>query len=108
VRNGPVRFELGAGGGLDVFVVAPVSSALGVELSSHRQNVSPVVSLLMAGTLATSATSRFVLAGMLDYDLQPHRYVVAQGAQTTVLLEPWKLRPTVSLGIVFKMAGRQP
>jgi hypothetical protein len=45
------------------------------------------------------------LAATLDYDLQPRRYVVAQGGGSSVILEPWKVRPALSVGFLFEMAG---
>jgi hypothetical protein len=105
IRSGLLRLDVGGGGGVDVFVVAPVSSVPGAELNGHQKDVSPVISALLSGSLATSATSRLVVAGMLDYDLQPRRYLVEQGAQTVVILEPWRVRPALSLGFVFDLAG---
>jgi hypothetical protein len=105
VRSGAFRLEVALGGGLDVFVTAPVSSNPEAKLGPHDEHLSPVVSTLVAGSLTTTRTARVVLAGTLDYDLQPRRYVVAQGELSTVLLEPWKLRPGLTLGFLFDMAG---
>jgi hypothetical protein len=103
-RSGRVRLELGLGGGADIFVVTPLSSSPEPALGPHRQDASAVLSALVAGSLALSPVSRLVLAATLDYDLQPRRYVV-EGAESPVILEPWKVRPALSVGFLFEMAG---
>jgi hypothetical protein len=105
VRAGGFRLELGAGGGADVFVVAPVAPAPDVELSGHRQDVSGVISTMLTASLATTGASRVFFAAMLDYDLAPRRYLVMQGDQSTTILQPWRLRPAISIGFLFEMAG---
>jgi hypothetical protein len=104
VQNGLFRLELGAGGGADVFVIAPVSSAPEVELGGHRQDVSAVLATMLAASLATTSGSRFVLAATLDYDLAPRRYLVVHGEQSTPILQPWRFRPAISVGFLFEMA----
>jgi hypothetical protein len=110
VRRGAFRLELGAGGGADIFVVKPIASSNGAELSPDRHDASGVLSTFVAGSLATSSVTRLVLAVMLDYDLQPRRYLVAQGADSWVVLEPWRCRPALTLGFLFGAAskGRPP
>lgn len=110
VRHGAFTLELGAGGGADIFVLAPVSSSPGVLPGPHRSDASLLLSALLAGSLRTSGASRVVLAATLDYDLEPRRYLVAQGGQSWVILEPWKVRPALALGFLFEIAGggRQP
>ncbi|HEV8549764.1 MAG TPA: hypothetical protein VGQ57_12065 [Polyangiaceae bacterium] len=105
LRAGAFRLETGAGGGVDVFVATPVSSVPGAELGTDRHDVSPVLSLLLAGSVATSRASRLLLAATLDDDLDPHRYVVAQGGERHAILEPLRLRPALSVGFCFEMAG---
>jgi hypothetical protein len=105
LRQGGFRLELGVGGGADVFVLAPTSSPTGATSTGHRRDVSPIVAGLVAGSLATSSASRVVLAATFDYDLAPRRYLVAQGAQSWVLLEPWRFRPALSLGFLFEVAS---
>lgn len=104
VRTSAFRLELCAGGGADVFVAAPVSSAADVELSGHQQDVSGVLSTMLAASVATTGASRVVFAAMLDYDLAPRRYVVMQGDRSMTILQPWRLRPAISIGFLFEMA----
>jgi hypothetical protein len=107
VRHGAFALELGAGGGADIFVVSPVSSAAGVELSPERRDVSGIVSALLAASLETGNATRVVLTATLDYDLAPRSYSVAQGDERWVLLEPWRVRPALALGFLFDAAGRR-
>jgi hypothetical protein len=105
VRQGGFRLEASAGGGADLFVVVPVSAPPGAQLGRHRRDVSGVVSALVAGSLATSSSSRLVLAATLDCDLAPRHYLVAQGGSRWPLFEPWRFRPGLSVGFLFQMAG---
>jgi hypothetical protein len=105
VRSGAFRLEVALGGGVDIFVAAPVLSNPQATGSDSENHPSGVLATLVAGSLTTTRTSRLVLAATLDYDLQPRRYVVAQGETRTVILEPWQFRPGLSLGFLFDMAG---
>jgi len=105
VRAGAFRVELGAGAGADVFVLSPVTQDPGAELGTARHDASAVLASLLAASLATGRASRVVLAAMLDYDLARRRYLVQQGSETYVLLEPWRFRPALCLGFAFEAAG---
>lgn len=105
VRTGAFRLELGAGAGADIFVLSPVTRTPGAELGTVRHDASAVLASLLAASLKTGRASRVVLAAMLDYDLAPRRYLVRQGAETYVLLEPWRFRPALCLGFAFEAAA---
>jgi hypothetical protein len=104
--RGSFRLEAGVGAGFDVFVLAPVASAPAAS-GGDRRDVSPLLSALVAGSLTAGRSSRVVLAAMLDYDLAPRRYVIAQGGAHVGLLEPFRLRPGLALGILFELAGTE-
>ena len=106
-RETAFTLELGAGGGADVFALAPVASEPGASRGPHRNDVSALLSTFIAGTLRTGTASRVVLAATLDYDLTHRRYLVAQGGQSWVILEPWRVRPALALGFLFDIAGER-
>lgn len=105
VRAGAFQLELGAGAGTDVFVLSPVAQAPDAALGAVRHDASLVLASLLAASLTTGRASRVVLAAMLDYDLAARRYLVQRGAETTVLLEPWRFRPALCLGFAFDAVG---
>ncbi len=92
--------EAGAGGGVDVFSISPGATASGVTmLDASRTEASPILTALVAAHVRIGTSARAFVAGTIDWDLDPRRYVLA-GASSP-LIAPFTVRPGVSIGFSF-------
>ena len=102
-------FELGAGGGVDIFSMAvalvPGAAAPAAKLADNLRGTSALVSAMGAASFGSARSSLLVLAATLDGDLTPRRYVVVSPANRSTLLQWLPLRPALTLGFSFDAAG---
>lgn len=100
--------SLGPSVGTDVFFVTPQALSVGNDqVGKGTTDVSPLLGGVLGARYAvTRGAEMFVLFGV-DVDLKPHRYVVHDGADVSdVAFLPSRVRPSLSLGFDFTVAGR--
>ena len=97
--------EAGAGCGFDVFALSPGAVVAGTQQSASRTDVSAILSGLVVGHLSFSPSANVFLAATLDWDLTPREYLVASGPLRTALIAPLGVRPGISAGFAFDVAG---
>jgi hypothetical protein len=94
--------EAGAGGGVDVFSISPgVTSSSVMMLDANRTEASPILTALLAAHVRLGASARVFIAGTVDWDLDPRRYVLASGGASSPLVAPLTVRPGISVGLSF-------
>lgn len=102
------RFDLvvGAGLGLDVLHVEPRSDVLPRSvLRDATTRVDPIVTGALSARVALVPRVYVFAAVGADLDLASRPYVVQRGSTQETLFEPWRVRPTVTLGIAFSALG---
>ncbi len=100
--------EAGAGAGLDVFALSPGAASPGVTLQdAQRSEVSPILTALVAAHVRLGPSARAFLAGTIDADLDPRRYVLQSSGGASALIAPLTFRPGVSLGLSFDVVGAE-
>jgi hypothetical protein len=103
--------EAGAGGGLDVVSLSPGTTSSNVmTLDAKRTEVSPILTALVAAHARLGSGARLFVAGTLDWDLDPRRYVASSSGISSSLLAPLTVRPGISIGLSFDVvqAGARP
>jgi hypothetical protein len=94
--------EAGAGAGVDIFSLTPgVTSSDVTMLDANRTEASPILTALVAAHVQLGSSARAFLAGTVDWDLDPRRYVVSSTGMSSPLLTPLTVRPGVALGLSF-------
>jgi len=94
--------EAGAGGGFDVFSLSSGETSPNVmTLDANRTEASPILTALVAAHVALGAGARGFVAGTLDWDLDPRRYVATTSGVASPLLAPLPVRPGIALGFSF-------
>ncbi len=103
--------EGGPQGGFDVMWTQPRANSAGLptgRLGAASADASPVLGAMLAAHVAVGTSADLLFALSTDIDLSPHRFVVAEGAQTEVLFAPWRVRPALLLGFTFNIVGELP
>lgn len=96
-RRGHV-LELALGAGVDVRDIAPSADATSTLRLEGRTDVVPEARALVRYRHRTKVLGVFAGLG-LDVALSDKRYVLQRGAGETVLLDPWRARPFLMVGI---------
>jgi hypothetical protein len=99
-----VSLDLGVGGGFDLLSVSSSTSGDAVARPSSRQ-LSAVLSGMLRAQVQLSGNVQFFAAGLLDGDLTPRRFVVAQGTASQEILTPTPWRPSFLLGWTLALPG---
>lgn len=103
---GPVRVSLGAGGGFDVLLAQTSSGRVPPStLTPSRGDVAPFIDAFLGFAWQPTSRSSLFLRVAADFDPAPRRYVAQVAGDTTTLLEPWRVRPSVLLGFSFDLVG---
>lgn len=103
--GGPaLSLDAGLGGGLDLLSIEASTSGETVARPASRQ-LSAVLSGLVRAEARLSGSVQLFAAGLLDADLAPRRYVVAQGAAREEIFRPSTWRPSLLLGLTFALTG---
>jgi hypothetical protein len=105
LETGRVGVEAGAGAGADFFVLTHGIASPDVAVDADRTDVSPILSAMVAARVEIAGSTSALLAATLDWDLTPREYLFASNAGTTSLVRPFPLRPGLSLGLAFDVAG---
>jgi hypothetical protein len=90
--------------GVDVVRATPTSRDANVTSNAPTTDASPIVGAAVIGRLALGS-ARLSLGLGFETDLSRHRYVLATDAGTSVVLSPWLVRPTLTLGIALPLYG---
>jgi hypothetical protein len=101
--------EAGPSLGVDVWLSALRSSVLPANrLRDDTTRVSPTLGAVVGVRYAiVPQADLFLLAG-IDIDLAPPRYLARVGPDTSVILEPWRVRPSLQIGIALNVLGPAP
>lgn len=106
---GPVRLSFGAGGGFDVLLAQTTSTRVPASaLKPSRGDVAPFIDAFLGVSWQPTSRSSVFLRIAADVDPAPRRYVAQVAGDSTTLLEPWRVRPSVVLGFSFDLAGGAP
>jgi hypothetical protein len=102
LRTPRFRFDVGLGGGADIFFIGTAGLMGGPMHPMHTPfYVSPVLSAMVRlQTMVSASTSVFVGLGA-DLDLQPPNFVEREGMSFESVLAAWRVRPSLSLGFSF-------
>jgi hypothetical protein len=94
------RLGFWVGGGLDVVYIDPrPGSAQGAVLSSARYSHTTVASAVVEMSARISRDVSLVAALFADTDFRPRHYDVTTPNGVTTVLEPWRVRPGIVLGV---------
>ncbi len=107
VREGPFRFAVGAGFGLDLFRVNPSQGDVTpITILPPTTYVDPILEVQLLARLRLFQSGGLLLAATLDDDTHPHEYFEfdQSGVKGNVLV-PWRVRPAVYLGVCFRLTG---
>ena len=95
-----VGVDVGAGLGVDVVDVSPRRGSIASILATTGStNVDPIVRGGLGIELRLLPWAAIFSLVSADMDLQPYRYVVDREAGRTTVLEPWRVRPSIMLGV---------
>ncbi len=100
--------SLGPELGTDVFFVTPQALTVPDDrVNGTTTDASPVLGGVLGARYAVTHGAEMFLTFGLDVDLKPHRYVVHDGHDVAeVAFLPARVRPSLSLGFDFTVAGR--
>lgn len=98
---GPFALDGQLGAGFDSLFTETRSTTLLRAQLRDRHEVSPVLSAQLAARYRIAPTTELLLAATADLDLLPRRYVAELLGERTVLLETWRVRPSILLGFTF-------
>ncbi len=100
--------SLGPSAGADVFFITPQGLTVPADhVNAGTTDVSPVLGGVLGARYAVTRGAEMFLDFGLDVDVAPHRYVVQDGANVSdVAFLPSRVRPALSLGFDFTVAGR--
>lgn len=108
-RLGPLELSLGVGGGADLLVAATSSSDVPAQfVREGRADVAPFASAWLGVAVPVTAGVGVSLRALLDVDPAKRRYLAAVAGERTVLLEPWRVRPALQLGVTFDLLPGSP
>jgi hypothetical protein len=95
-----VRVGLWLGGGVDVVYIDPrQGSAQGAQLTSARYVEATVVSTIAEVSVRIGRDIRITGAVLADSDLRPRHYDLMTPAGVSPVLEPWRVRPGIFVGV---------
>jgi hypothetical protein len=98
-RSERTSTRLGAGAGADVVQVSPLGApGQNAELSQDAWRKLAVARLQASHAWRAFSSVQFELTAGVDVDVNDTRYVFQQGASERRVLDPWPVRPFVSLG----------
>ncbi len=97
--------EIAAGGGFDVVSLSPGKNSAGAHFERDTTNASPILTGALVAHVTLAQSFRVFALAMVDGDVTPRRYVVAEGSTHTTIFEPLAVRPGVALGFSFDVAG---
>ncbi len=100
--------SLGPSAGADVFFITPQGLTVPDDhVNAGTTDVSPVLGGVLGARYAVTRGAEMFLDFGLDVDLKPHRYVVHDGPNISeIAFLPSRVRPALSLGFDFTVAGR--
>lgn len=94
------RVGLWLGGGLDVVYIDPrQGSTQDAELTSPRYSQITLLSAVAEFSVRVSRDVRLTCAFVADSDLRPRHYDVTTPTGVTSVLEPWRVRPGIIVGV---------
>ena len=97
---------VGIGPGLDWFRVSPTPPPVSVgQVRQKPSNLDPIIAAVVGGRIRLGRELTFTLDVGVDLDVTPRRYVVASGNDSVDLFAPSRLRPSVTAGLSFPVAG---
>lgn len=103
---GRLGIDAAVGAGVDVLTVTSRSSVLPQgRLEPSTTRVDPVLTSSVAARLGLASSVDLLLAFAVDADLAQRRYVTDAGGNRSVVFEPWRVRPFLSVGFAFTLAG---
>ena len=106
IRGDTVRLDVAFGAGADVFLSSISSSQLSTNrLHEQDPEASPIITARVALHLALTQRIDLFAAFSLDGDLHSPRFVVETGRDRETLYAPWRVRPSLSLGVSFNALG---
>lgn len=101
-----LSLTLGLGGGAEVYFSQARSADLPPNLlAQSRADAAPVLTAMLSAHLALAPRLSLSLSLSGDLDLQPRRYVAELPVGREVLFLPWRVRPTLTAGLTFDLAG---
>jgi hypothetical protein len=94
------RLGVWLGGGLDVVYIDPrQGSAEGAVLSSARYSQTTVATAVVETSVRVSRDLSLTGALFADTDLRPRHYDLTTPGGVATVLEPWRVRPGILLGV---------
>ena len=108
VKSRRLLMEGGVGGGADIFVVSPKSpgAAPGVlSPPADRTDASPILTATLGVHVLIGPSLKAFALGLIDWDLTPRIYEVAQGSSRPPILQTRVPRPGFALGFSFNLSG---
>jgi hypothetical protein len=104
---GPLRWDVGAGAGVDFFHTIPRNpSRSTVDLGSTQTLADPVLDAQLLMRIRIASGVRLLLGFDLAYDIGLHRYSDVDRDKTArTVLEPWAWRPSALAGLCIPIAG---
>ncbi len=105
---GAFELEGNLGGGLDLLLSSASSTEIPVK--PHHLAPAPFFTAALGVRWHPTVSSAIFLRALVDFDPARRRYLSRVGAEpATVLLEPWRVRPSLQLGFSFDLiSGRSP
>ena len=101
-----VAMDAALGGGVDVLSVSPNSFVLPrYVLGASSVRADPVLTPGVAVHVALTRGTVLTCEGMADVDLVSRQYVVDDAGKDDAVLIPWRVRPTLLLGLTFDAKG---
>jgi hypothetical protein len=99
--------DLGVGIGIDLFHTIPRDGTPStVVLGDPKTLADPVLEALLVSRIRLARGARLLVGVVLDYDFGGHRYTSVDRFETSsVVLQPWTLRPSAMLGLCIPILG---
>jgi hypothetical protein len=104
---GPLRWDVGAGAGVDLFHTTPRNASRAtVDLAPTQTLADPVLDAQILLRIRVAPSARIVVGSDVAYDIGLHRYSDVDRTLTRhTVLEPWAVRPSVFVGLCIPIAG---
>jgi hypothetical protein len=96
-----LNVQLGLAFGADLVHIDPQSDARGVTSDRAHWAAFPLIEAALGARIALSGAFELLVALVADADLVDTRYVVRGAAGTSVVEDPWAVRPALRVGLGF-------